>query len=357
MSAPRIEDLPEELKKIFENPQPKLLAGVAAGLAPLPPRFLVEAWVFLMQGADTSLAAAADNSLSKFPEASLASVVKSEMSPWALDFLAQRFGAKESILELILLNDITPDSAVVRIASICSEKMSQIIVNNQERIIQAPEIIPALESNPHNLKSNTDRLRHFLRLAGILVPGDTAPAEEDQVDEKILEAVAAKLGEAEGDAANPDEAVDALLKTGSVLNEEQRLNLRKYISQLNIGGKIKLAMKGNKEARQILVRDVNGIVACAVIKSPRITDNEVALYASLRNVCDDVIRMIASTVGFTKHYHVKLALCLHPKTPLQSTTGFIKFLTLRDLQKVAKDRNVPNPLRKAAKQLLDLKRK
>lgn len=355
---PQADELPENLKQVLSNPNPKMLMGVASGLAPLAPRALVEAWVYLRHQPDPQLAATANKSLRNYPEKMLLGVLQAELAPWALADLSSVFEASENILEAILLNQGTPDFVFVSLAKICTERLTQIIANNQEIVIQAPEVIPALESNPHNLKSNTDRLRHFLGLAGIFIPGGPpVNADEDKVvDEKAVQGLMGKLGEDES-AESLDSKVEAVLKEGSRLNEDQRLNLRKYITQLNVGGRIKLAFKGNKEARQILIRDVNAIVSCSVLKSPRISENEVALYASLRNVCDDVIRQISVTPGFTKAYQVKLALCLHPKCPLQASTNFIKFLTLRDLQKVSKDRNIQNPLKKAAKELLNLKRK
>jgi hypothetical protein len=133
--------------------------------------------------------------------------------------------------------------------------------------------------------------------------------------------------------------------------------LLQFIQKLNVGAKVKLAVKGNKEARSYLIRDTNSIVALSVLKSPRITDAEVAVYASMRNVPDDVIRTISVNSGWTRNYQVKLALCFHPKTPLQYSSSMIKFLNLRDLVKLSKDKNALGPLVKAAKQLLAVKRK
>ena len=58
--------------------------------------------------------------------------------------------------------------------------------------------------------------------------------------------------------------------------------------------KIKLARMGNKEARGLLVRDRNKLVATAAIRSPKMTENEVESFAKARNVSDEVLRIIAS---------------------------------------------------------------
>ena len=79
--------------------------------------------------------------------------------------------------------------------------------------------------------------------------------------------------------------------------------------------KIKLARMGNKEARGLLVRDRNKIVATAAVRSPKITENEVAGFAKARNVSDEVMRIIARNREWTRNYKVKLALATNPKCP------------------------------------------
>ena len=345
---PNLAELPENLQKVLNPSNSKLLMAVAKGLAPLEPQILMESWVFLSFSNDPIIASASMQSMKSYPESSLVQTLKLDLAPWALEALGRIFVDNESVLEVILLNQSTPDSLFSVVAPICSDRMATLIANNQERIIQSPEIIPALESNPKNLKSNTDKLRHFLRLAGVFIPGDQSIAEEAPLTVSVDQ-----LAEAE----DADVGAEMALKQSSALNEEQRTSLLNFIMKLNVGGKIKLAFKGNKEARQILIRDVNKIVALTVLKSPRLNENEIALYASLRNVCDEVIRNIATSPQWTKSYQVKLAVCRHPKAPLTQSMAFLKFLTLRDLNRVTKDKNVVGPLKKAAKELLTLKRK
>jgi hypothetical protein len=303
----------------------------------------------MIEGGFQDLADVAKETLLKYPEKMLLPVLQSQLPAWALLSLGRLLKSNEMFLEAILLNEETPDELFVEVAPTCSEKLANLIANNQEKIIERPEIVAALESNPKNLKSNTDKLRHFLRLSGLRVPGDSQAdvVEMMEEDEAALEkAFLEGLG---------GEDSDKMANFG--LTEEQRLSLLQYISKLGVGAKVKLGFKGNKEARQILIRDTNKIVALAVLKSPRLTDTEIAFYAGIRSICEDVIRVISGNANWTKSYPVKLALCFHPKTPLQQSMGFIKFLNLRDLGRVAKDKNIPAPVAKASKELLRVKRK
>ena len=92
--------------------------------------------------------------------------------------------------------------------------------------------------------------------------------------------------------------------------------------------KIKLAYKGNKEARSILIRDTNKSVAVAVVKSGRLTDGEVASYAGNRNLADDGLR---DKHQQCIHSHpVKVALVNNPASP-SLAMGFVGLLH-KDLQ-------------------------
>src|SRR5690606_35674020 len=129
----------------------------------------VASWCYLSKYSDKSLAEDAEKSLSSYPEKSLMAVFSSSLPACALSILAEIFENNEAVLEKILLHEKCPTEVFLSLAPKCSESLTVIIADNQERIIESPEIIPALEANPNNLKSNTDRLRQFLKLAGVYV--------------------------------------------------------------------------------------------------------------------------------------------------------------------------------------------
>ena len=87
---------------------------------------------------------------------------------------------------------------------------------------------------------------------------------------------------------------------------------------------------GNKEARSLLVRDRNKIVAIAAVTSPKITDHELITIAQSRNVCDEVLRMICRNNEPTRAYLVKLALATNPKTPQATAMQFTNYLQDED---------------------------
>ena len=124
---------------------------------------------------------------------------------------------------------------------------------------------------------------------------------------------------------------------------------------MGVGEKIKLAYLGNQEARKVLIRDSNKIVAAAVVKSGRLTPNEVTSIAGNKNLADDVLREIATNAEFTRKYPVRVALVNNPKTPVSIAIGFISQLQKKDLQQLANNRGVSSTIFGTAKKLFKSK--
>ena len=71
---------------------------------------------------------------------------------------------------------------------------------------------------------------------------------------------------------------------------------------MSVVQKVKAAFTGTKEERMILIRDSNKLVARAVMQSPKLTEDEVENYASMKDVCEDALRVITLNRKFMKLY-------------------------------------------------------
>src|SRR5690242_2430566 len=60
-------------------------------------------------------------------------------------------------------------------------------------------------------------------------------------------------------------------------------NLAAEIQFMTVGERLKLALKGNRDARQILIRDSSRIVQRFVLLNPRITEDEIVILAKNRS--------------------------------------------------------------------------
>lgn len=132
------------------------------------------------------------------------------------------------------------------------------------------------------------------------------------------------------------------------LGGRERLSTIQMISKLSVPERIMLAIKGSREERAILVRDGVRVVSDAVLKSPRITEEEVDLFAALRNVGESVLRGIALSRRFMRRYNVKRVLTANPRCPIDLALPLIKELLMSDLDSLTKNRNVSETVRRFA---------
>lgn len=151
------------------------------------------------------------------------------------------------------------------------------------------------------------------------------------------------------DAATVDDtALDPALEVEDD-SEEARQSLTQRIARMGFTERLRAAVKGSREVRALLIRDPNKMIAVSVLSSPKLTENEVEAFARMANVAEDVLRIIAVNRAWTKNYSVVVALSRNPKTPLGLSLNLMSRLNDRDVQNLSMDRNVPEPLRTAAR--------
>lgn len=129
---------------------------------------------------------------------------------------------------------------------------------------------------------------------------------------------------------------------------EEELRLAQKLLTMSVPEKVQLAIKGNRDARMVLIRDSNKQVQEAVVNSPKITDNEIERIAKMRSVSEDVIRLITSKRELMKIYSIVNALVHNPKTPQHVSMTLLQQLQNRDLQMIGKDKNIPDVIRRHA---------
>ena len=134
----------------------------------------------------------------------------------------------------------------------------------------------------------------------------------------------------------------------------KKKNLLLMLKDLPVGQRLALAKKGNKDVRMILIKDSNEMVALEVVSSSRITDGEILMIATLRDVSDKILRYIANNRKYRQNKQIVTALLNNPRTPVGVSLGLgISSLSERELDELAKNRNIPGAVARAAKQILD----
>ncbi len=136
-------------------------------------------------------------------------------------------------------------------------------------------------------------------------------------------------------------------------SDNENGEIRNQISKMKLPQKIKLAMFGNSTCRNLLIRDSNRMVQQFVLKNPRIQVREIEEFAKNPNLSEQVLRAIGNNTNWMKSYAAKWHLVGNPKTPVDVSMRWIKFLNITEIKKLAKSKNVPQVIVTAARRKME----
>jgi hypothetical protein len=154
----------------------------------------------------------------------------------------------------------------------------------------------------------------------------------------------------DGDAPLLDASADDFGSESTT--DEEKASVVQRLANMSVPQKVQAAMKGTREMRAILIRDPNKMVSLAVLSCPKVTETEVESFARMGSVSEDVLRTIAQTRAWVKSYNVVLALVRNSKTPVAMSMMLLNRLNESDIRRLSIDRNIPEPLRIAARRKL-----
>lgn len=325
----------------------------ASGALPLKPSDQVELLYLLTRDQDDEVSRTAEASLLAVDGEALVTVLKDASLPeQVLAFFGERTESDE-IQQAIVRNATTPDETIRIMVPRLSEANLEFIVVNQTRLLRHTPIIEALEAN-ENLSTDQARrvneLKHDFKL--------DRPPEEPVEAAPPPEPPKLDLGQGPAEEEGPppkskEEAQEHYLtdeKEGELSEEEEeeRKSIFERIYTMSAAEKMMEALKGNREARMMLIRDRNRTVWSAVLSSPKMNDADAEAIAKMRNVAPDVLREISKNRSWTKTYSVTHELVKNPKTPPEVSTKLLQRLKDRDLKGLVRDRNVPEQVRRMA---------
>ena len=376
-------------------PQPARLAA-ARGMLPLAQNDLLEVLVALTSSEDVQIASAAVETLQgEAPEDLLIAASGQETAPNVLAYLATQTNSKDEVYEATILNTHTPDAALAKLASTtANSSLLELITINQQRLVRCPEIIDAILSNParsgeaerraretrkeffekeRGARQIADELRargqtaaaEFFEAAELTTAAGTLSVEDAWLIAQHIEVSDSDLDDAWLPAERYEElvsesAAEVSANVQRVIEGErleggevsaERVSLIRRIMFMNTRDRMKLAMKGDREARSILIRDSNKVVCSAVVNNPRITEQEIENVAAMRTVSDEVLRIIALNRGWARSYPIIHNLARNPRSPIPTVMNILNRIRTKDLQNLAQNRNVSEAVRRQAYRL------
>ncbi len=124
------------------------------------------------------------------------------------------------------------------------------------------------------------------------------------------------------------------------------------VRSMSVPERMKLAMRGNKEVRLILLKDSIRLVSELVLRNPKITEDEIVAITHNRSADEELIRVIAEKREWTRNYQIRLGLVTNPKTPAGAAMRLLGTLEDRDIRRLAKSKNVPDVVSGQARRIV-----
>lgn len=308
-----------------------------------------------------------------------------------LGFLCLWPRAPRELVEAIIFNPSTPDGALAQLAARSPDpRIIEAISLKQQSLIRSPEIINAILTNSARTSEAERRAREvqeefFEKQFGVRMIADEQRAQadaarvaetaeretvsiggiedllrlgliEDGIDDGLVTEYEEEYGPFVESAPGPDEQLDIERVVGEVVSEEDTLTVDRIpvfqrVALMSVKDRVMLAIKGTREARMILVRDPNRLVAGAVLRNPRLTDTEVENIASIKTVPEDVLRQIGQNRAWTRSYIVIHNLVRNSRTPIAVSLAFLSRIQTRDLRALSLNKNIPDVIRQASNRL------
>lgn len=355
-----IESLAAQLRPLSARTAPQQVRErIAKALVPAPPDVLVPALVFLCQDPEEAIRKSAQATIATMPDDVMLPLVQATTDPGVLDGLARVLHKTDEASRAIALNSATADDTIRYLAGVASTATCDIIARNQVRAMRYPAIVEAIYLNPRarhgvvqDLLDMAVRsalpLEHMpgFREAKALLLGEE---KDDTVggglsDMEFASAMLMAIGQ-DGPAAPTEEAAE----------EKKVSTLQALIMRMNVSQKVRLASVGDGAVRKLLIRDPKKVVAFAVLRSPRLTEGEVTMFAGNKALAEDLIAMIARNRMWTKDYSTRRALVFNPKTPIQVSLNFLRTLSGKDVKEASMSRDINGTVQRAARRMIVLR--
>lgn len=308
---------------------------LARGGALVNPSTALEALVAFTADAEAEVREAA--------QATLASIPDERCREWlalpTTSRIVLRYFLEPARMRIGLLPDVLghpecPEDGVATLAGVADQGIVPTLLENLD-LLRTSALV-ALKENPTYL--------HWQK---------NPPPEGLVVEVDILEMLIAEMETDTGVSA--ERCAEMLADIDAAAPEEEKkkvTGLVQKIAQMKVSQRVKLALLGTREERSLLIRDSSRVVIRAVLASPKLTDAEAEGFASMKNVSQEVLRLISMSRKFMKRNVVVKNLVMNPRAPLDVTLPLLNRLIMQDLRTASSSKDIPDTLRKMAIKLV-----
>jgi hypothetical protein len=335
------------VEQILGGESYELRVLAAQGILPLSPAELVPLQVQLAESDDPFLADAARTSLAAVDPRIASVYLASDAPPEVLRWFATRHG-DSTLLEAVLRRRDVPRDLLSEVAPELPADLQEALLLRQDAILERPEILDALETNPRLTPYSR---RRILEYREHLLPRDVSAVAVAVGSEQLLPA------EGEEELSPDEEAeLERVRRLAEAADVERTTGLSEHqIRALSVPLRLRLARGASRSLRSILVRDINAHVALSVLQYSAFAEDEIEQLAASRAVVDEVLVAITKRREWLGRYNVCLNLARNPRVPVGVAVKLLSRLAVRDLRVLGRDRNIPEAVRSTAQRLYRMK--
>ena len=239
---------------------------------------------------------------------------------------------RPALAPLLLGHPDTPDDAINSLAAAAGPDIVPAFLDQLD-LLKTPALLALKENPTYLLWQKEPPPQGFVIEVDLL---DLLIEEMETEQPLSVEEVEARLADVEATAEE----------------KEARGGLVSKVARMRVAQRVKLALLGTREERGLLIRDPSRVVFRAVLGSPKLTDVEVEGFATMKNVSQEVLRLISIGRKFMKNSVVLRTLVNNPRTRIAVPLPLLNRLLPNDLRAAAGSRDIPDTLRKMSQKLL-----
>ncbi|MEM9293697.1 MAG: hypothetical protein AAGD01_18600 [Acidobacteriota bacterium] len=328
------------IQRVLAGADRNLQMLAADGLLPVPPEELIPVQIFLARSPDVEVSTKAKLSLTGTAPRLVSSYLKEVEEIAPLEFFL-RTSSEPLILQTILQRRNLPNHLLLEVAPKLDGDLQEILLLRQDQIIQAPQILDALEQNPQLSAYSKRRIQEYREH---LLPREKPEKPKTKAIEEVTE-------------EEVQEAIAEVKRTIPAEGEEDDLTglTEVQIKALPIPVRMKLTVGANRTLRGILIRDVNSTVAMTCLENNSWADTEIESVCQNRNTHEEVMLGVSRNRQWMSKYAIVQAFVRNPRAPVGLAIKLLSRLSVRDLRDLRRDRNVPDPVRQTANRLYRIK--
>lgn len=169
--------------------------------------------------------------------------------------------------------------------------------------------------------------------------GERPPGAATQA--RMLSELDGFLAELERKLGEPSPAAPRPLPRRRVIDDSE---LAVSFQRLPRADQVRLAISGDRVARGFIIRKGKADLHRMLLGNPRLEEEEVLAVASIPTTSGDVLERIGHHPSWTRSEAMRLALVTNPRSPVPLALRFVPTLSLGNLRKLARSRDLRRPI-------------